>query len=354
MMFYNIHKDSIIGYKKLSHADLGTNPNGKQTHIGLFENTLNFTNSGHQISSSQLIYNNQIIETQTFLNYIENPNGSFRSPKIRSSDLGSQSTVRTIREIALTNQNNSWYLIWFGLENEDLVFLLIEENSSDYSYFLDLLGDLTRGNVQQSHPSFISIIQFLNNKVNDLNFNYLQELELFTQTEERNIINKRNPKPYDILKAQKLFQKIGKQGEEVVNEHLLRKQSMGKIKKFQWMNKSTESGLPFDFEITNNHGNLIYSDAKSTSYKFEQKMIFSSQELKFINQNKNYMVHRVFNLNNTPELAICENIANITVNFLNNYQHFNNNLKQDGISVNNMKVSVPPLNTLLTFYNEVI
>jgi len=352
-MFYNLHRDAIIGYKKLSEADLGIST-GNQTHIGLFENTFEFISSYHQLSTSQLIYNNSIIETETFLDYIQRPDGSFRSPKIRSSDIGSQSTVRTIREITLANQNDNWYLMWFGLENEDLIFLLIEENSSDYHYFFNLLGNLNRGYVQQNHPCFSSIIQFLNNKVNNLNFNYFQELELFAQTNELDIINKRNPKPYDILKAQALFQEIGKKGEELVNQHLSRKQSIGEIRNFQWMNKNTESGLPFDFEITDNYNNIIYSDAKSTSYKFEQKMIFSSQELKFIHQNRNYMVHRVFNLNNTPELAICENIANITDNFLNNYQHFNNNLKQDGISVNSMKVSVPPRNTLLKFYNEVI
>jgi len=352
-MFYNLHRDAIIGYKKLSQADLGIS-SGNQTHIGLFENTLEFISSHHQLSTSQLIYNNDIIETETFLDYIQRPDGSFRSPKIRSSSINSQSTVRTIREISSQNQNTNWYLMWFGLENEDLIFLLIEENSLDFNYFLNLLDDLTRGYIQQSHPLFSQIIQFLNTKVNNLNFNYFQELELFAQTNERDIINKKSPKKYDIEKAQALFQKIGKEGEELVNEHLLRKKSIGEIKNFQWMNKNSESGLPFDFEIIHNNGHLIYSDAKSTSYKFEQKMIFSSQELRFINENKNYMVHRVFNLNNTPELATCENIANITNNFIDNYIKFKNNLKSDDIYINSMKISVPPTNNLLSFKKEVI
>ena len=352
MMFFNLHRNAIIGYKKLSNSDLGTST-GNTTHIGLFENTLEFASSHHQISSSQLIYNNEIRETQTFLNYIENPDGTFRSPKIRSSDIGRNSTVRTIREITAINQNINWYLLWFGLENEDLTFLLIEENSSDYLFISNLFGDLTRGNIQQDNPNFNAILELLNNKVNNLNFNYLQELELFSQTNEDSVIKKINPKRYDIIKAQKLFQKIGRVGEELVNIYLEKEKSNNHIKNFTWVNKSTESGFPFDFEITNNDKSIIYSDAKSTSYKFEQKIIFSSQELKFIHHNPNYYIHRVFDLNTSPKLKICNNIETISHSFVKNLNEFNAKIELDYLKNNGMKISLKPTHPLLNFEQQV-
>lgn len=351
-MFYNLHSDAIIGYKKLSDAELGMS-SGNQTHIGLFENTLKFASSEHQISTSQLIYHNKLIETETYLNYIKNPNGSFRSPKIRSAELGSKSTVRVIREIAIQQANINWYLMWFGLENENLIFLLIEENSSDYHYLFNLLGNLNKGHIEQTDIAFNASIQFLNNKVNNLNFNYFQELEIFAQTNEYQNIKKINPKRYDIEKAQKLFQKIGRNGEELVNQYLEQEKYKKNIKSFTWVNKTSESGFPFDFEIKDTQNNTIYSDAKSTSYKFEQKIIFSSQELKFIQQNNNYLIHRVFNLNETPKLQICNNISDISYDFVNNLKKFNQDIAQSELQVNSMKVSIKPTSKLLHFSQEI-
>ena len=83
-------------------------------------------------------------------------------------------------------------------------------------------------------------------------------------------------------------------------------------------------------------------------------MIFSSQELQFINKNRNYMVHRVFNLNENPQLKICNDIANITDNFMHNYMTFNDAIRQNDIYVSSMKISVPPTNRILNFYDEAI
>jgi len=347
-MFFNLHPKSIIGYKKLSNSDLGLS-SGKQTHIGLFENTLNFLTCHTQVSTSQLIYKDIVIETESFLDYIQNTDGSFRSPKIRSSTKGTQSTVRKIREISSSNKNISWYLMWFGVENEDLTFLLIEENSLDYNYLINILPNLKKGTIEQNSAEFLTIINFLNTKVNSVNFNYLQELELFTQTNEQSIIKKKNPKRYDIIKAQKLFQEIGRKGEEFVNEHLLEQKFNREIKDFEWVNKNSESGYPFDFEIIDNSGSIIYSDSKATSYKFEQKMIFSSQELTFINQNENYMIHRVFDLNNTPQLKTCHNIYDITNSFIKNYETFNGLIEKEDITLRSMKLAISPNHKKLHF-----
>ena len=352
-MFYNLHSEAIIGYKKLSDADLGIRKTSNQTHIGLYADTLNFITNYSQESSAQLIYNDKIYETTSMLDPIRNPNGSFRSPKIRIGEINNNAVARKIRNITMTS-NEEWYLLWFGLENEELVFLLIEKNSNDYKSITNLIGNLNRGRILQTNSKVNYILQYLNTRINHLNFSYFEELELFAQTNERNIIKKINPKRYDIEKAQKIFQKIGREGEEIVNQHLERLSYEKKIKSFNWVNKKSESGLPFDFKIILNNTNIIYSDAKSTSYRFEQKMIFSSQELRFIYHNPNYMIHRVFALNEEPKLKVCENISIITPNFIDNLNHFKNTLEREDMYLHNMKISVPPTNTTLNFYNEVI
>ncbi len=354
-MFFNLHKDTVIGYKKLSEADLGTSQTSNQTHIGLYEETLNFITNYQQESSAQLIYESKIYETISLLDPIRNPNGTFRSPKIRMGTLNElqdkklDSLGKAIRDIASFENTNSWYILWFGLENEELVFILFQEGSTDYNYFIKFLGNLNKGTLLRSHPIFEKIISYLNTKVNTLNFSYIEKLELLAQTQQFDLLNRIKPKRYDIDKAQQLFQKIGREGEELVNIYLNKEKHNNQIKNFNWVNKNGESGFPFDFEIQTNDGNLIYSDAKSTSYKFEQKMIFSSQELKFIHQNPNYHIHRVFNLNETPQLKICNNIETISHNFIKNLNKFNTLVENDNLKINGIKISVKPTLSSLNF-----
>jgi len=359
-MFFNLHNNATIGYKVLSNSDLGIS-SGNTTHIGLLTYSFNFLTGYHQETSSQLLYEETTTEVITFLDYIKNPDGSFRSPKIRSASNeellrypNNTSVVRKIREIVSTNNPNKWFLLWFGLENEELIFLLIKKDSNDYHTIENIIGKLKRNDtIQRSNPYFYQILTFLNTKVNNLNFSYIQELEILAQTNEESTINRKYPRRYDIDKAQKLFQEIGKKGEELINIYLEKKKYNGQIKDFNWVNKNSESGLPFDFEIKNNHGELIYSDAKSTSYKFEQRMIFSSQELKFIQQNQNYYIHRVFDLNNSPKLKICNNIETISHNFIKNLNKFNTQVEDENLKITGMKIGIKPTHPLLNFNNEI-
>jgi len=357
-MFYNLHKDAIIGYKKLSEADLGTNPKGNQTHIGLYSDTLQFINNFYQEASAQVIYKSNIYESVSLINPIHTPSGSLRSPKMRIGNqqelqvIGLNSTANIIRDIANRDKNKNWFMLWFGLENEELVFLIFEENSSDYTLLFNELGDLTKGYVKPHTTSFTRVISFIAQKVNYLNSSYLEELELLSQG-NNSLSTRKKPRKYDIEKAQKIFQKIGKQGEELVNIYLEKEKHKGQIKNFTWVNKNSESGLPFDFEITNNQGERIYSDAKSTSYKFEQPIFFSSQELKFIHQNSNYHIHRVFNLREQAKLKICHNIESISHNFIKELNIFSQKINHKGLLFNSMKISINPALASLKFNNEV-
>ena len=111
--------------------------------------------------------------------------------------------------------------------------------------------------------------------------------------------------------------------------------------------------MPYDFEIIQNNGEIFFTDVKSTSYKFEQRMIFSGQEFKFINQNDNYLIHRVFNLKESPKLKVCNNVKSVSDKFVPNLNSFSSDVGVYGLKINSVKVEVPPVLEHLTFDNEI-
>lgn len=357
-MFFKLYQNTNIGFKLLSDADLGAS-DGNQTHIGLLDNTFGFITDNFHYSLAQLIYEDTSKELISLLNFIKNPNGSYRSPKIRSGkteeliigDIKVNSIVREIRKIASKDTNSKCYLMWFGLENKDLVFFLIKENSQDYVNLKKIIGDIpTRAIFKDDYLN--KIVKYLNTKVNTANDAYLQELETAVETCSTSNISRINPKEIDLIKARKLLRKIGKEGESLLNEYLSRQKKNNNIQSYNWMNKNRESGKPFDFEIIDNNGDLYYSDAKSTSYNFERNMFFSSNELKFINKNRNYLVHRIYNMNKQSLLKISNNIACITDNFISHYIECQSNIALSGLKLNSVKVEVPPTLKILAFKDE--
>lgn len=132
------HKNAVIGIKKLSEADLGLSNNSHQTHIGLFENSLTCIDELHLIDLCYLVTEKVNKKLLCLLDYIENPDGTFRSPKIRKGAKEElifnghemNSVVREIRKIVSEKEGvNNWYLLWFATDNQYLVFVLFEFRS---------------------------------------------------------------------------------------------------------------------------------------------------------------------------------------------------------------------------------
>lgn len=361
-MISQVNIESTIGIKRLSEADLGTSITSNQTHIGLFDGTLNFIEVEHQIISSQLIYNNQVTELLSLLDFIENPDGSFRSPKIRKGNEPElvinnsrvNSVVREIREITNGTTSN-WFLLWFGLDTNELVFHLFNENSTDSQEIQQIIGQIgTRRQIENTSAEFGNLINYLSQKVDSVNIEYYEELEISTQTNTEKITKRIIPRVRDIEKANKLFKETGLKGEELLYQYLELQKSNDFIKDFKWMNQSKETGFPYDFEIINNDDSLFYSDAKATRYKFEQPIILSTGELQFINQNKeNYLIHRVYSVFDEPKLRICDNIHKISDIFMPNYNTFNTNLRKEKL-IPKINLSVPPNLEIITFENEIL
>ncbi|WP_188049339.1 protein NO VEIN domain-containing protein [Flavobacterium sp. GP15] len=363
-MINQVHNDSVIGIKKLTSSDLGFADNGV-THIGLFENTLSFLNIGdHLTISSQLIYQNQVFDLLSLLDYIEKPDGSFRSPKIRKGyehellvgDLRIDSVVRKLRDIVAASPNETWYLLWLGLDTNELVFLLFKNASVDFNEISNIVGNIdARKQIGNTSNQFARLVTHLNNKIESVNIEYYEELEIASQTGEERVTKRIIPRAIDIEKANALFRSIGFKGEELLFNYFELQKFNKEITDFKWMNQSKETGMPYDFEITNLDNSIVFSDTKSTSYKFELPMILSSGELKFINDHKDqYLIHRLYSINENPKLRVCDNIYTVSDIFLPNFETLNQSLKNERLLVNGIKLAVPTDLQVLNFNNEII
>lgn len=337
-MFFKLHKEHRIGYKKLSQADLGTGIS-HQTHIGLYENVLNFLPNSDVVQTAMLIYDNYCDIIDCYFDRIENPNGTFRSPKIRLGN--TDSVVRRIREFASKDANADWYLLWFGLDSQELVFVLLNSSSPDFNTFSSCLKT-TRQVIDGSHPSFATLLQLIEQKIDMVSSDLQEELEIVAQVGETS----RKYKPYDIERAKSVFRSIGRKGEELISEYLDREKSLRHIISFQWMNASRESGLPFDFIVDGGLSTSMHIDVKSTNFKFEQPIVFSDSEIDFVHSKDyvNYCVYRVFDMSTERKaLKICSSVQTYADNIFTRQMSFLKEIETLQTRITTVGYSVSPV-----------
>lgn len=356
---YEINRDVIIGIKKMTPADLGSNTS-HQTHIGLFAETLSNLPYIRANYFSKLYYDNQVFDGVLFLKFINNN----RSPAINLGTAREQAELEDntvsigakIRDIANGNRNLSWFLIWFVLDNEEIITIVFSELSSEFIQITNLGFDLA--NIRQ-HGFQIDtndnpiLSNYLTNYINNQSLSYLEDLEIIVQTDDLPL-KLIKPRYFDIERARKVYSETGKKGEELIAAYLDKLKSSGKITNFNWVNQSRESSYPYDFEIIDLAKTSIYTDVKTTSYTFNQEMIFSKSELSYINQSTNYHVYRVFDLKEKkPSLRICEDVSQLSKNLVDNITTFQNQILQNQANLNSLKLAISPSNNLLSFNNAI-
>lgn len=340
-MFFTLHSEHKIGYKKLSEADLGLSPDSHQTHIGLYErkNMLSFLKN-EDTTNAILIYNDYCDVLKCNFERIRNPDGTFRSPKISLGDKEENTVVRKIREFAKRNPNRKYYLVWFALESDEILFWLIDDTSADYvkvnSFFPseDTVYD-------ENQIQFAPVIKFIESKIDELSVSLQADLEIASQVS--NVSEKY--KAIDIEKAQKRFKKIGRTGEELINEYLEMQKNENLISAFDWVNKSRESGKPFDFVINSATNEEKYIDVKTTQFKFEQPLMFSDGEIDFINaiDESRYSVYRVFSLHeDAHKFRKCFKCFNYMKNLESKISNFKTDIQSASSNVRGIKIAVPP------------
>jgi hypothetical protein len=117
--------------------------------------------------------------------------------------------------------------------------------------------------------------------------------------------------------------RIGRWGEEYVYNVLRRRNCLPnglKITGIDWVNEITESGSPYDIEVTlerqegmeatGEDGDKVYIEVKSTASSSKDLVAFSWNELKFAEEKKDsYQLYRVYHAGTqTPRLRQLENI----------------------------------------------
>lgn len=311
MIIFKIHEENTFGVKKLTDADLGQNT-GHQTHIGLYKDTLTHLKDEDKVNESYLIFQDRCERLDCFFDRIENQDGSFRSPKIRIGNTAS--IVRRIREYA-SHSIHPLYLMWFGLDNKELIFVLFEEGSEDFQFFRRL------GVIGGSFRFTEEIQQYVFSRFDSTNEDIMVELELNSQGIQGNNRYRR----IDIERANQMFRQTGRIGEELVFKYLDQLKHNSKINDFSWVNKSMESGLPYDFLVTQNDNKERYIDVKTTRFRFESPIVFSSQEVLFISREPIlYSVYRTYNIANKKEplLRICDNSKDKMIQISHDYNDY--------------------------------
>lgn len=353
-MFFKLHSEGKIGYKQLTEADLGRTQ-GNTTHIGLFGDILTFLPDKDVEDEAMFLYNNKSDRLGFSFDRIGRKNGDFNSPKIKKGGKNVVSVVTVVRDTTNKNiDNRRWFLIWFGLESEEVVFYLMHNESEDYkelSEVIDLSNNMVKGRTEKWDLQWPQLIRYLEKYVNRNNVEYIKELETTSQVGSQG----RRPRPFDLEKANNLFKQTGRQGEELIAKYLDLLLTKKQIFNYSWFNSITESGLPYDFTIQMNSQNIIYVDVKSTLYKFEQPLIFSNQELEFITQTPNYNIFRVYNLMDeaTPTLRICENSNDFASTINPQISTFRANVESLDVALQSVKISVLPIIEKFTFQLEI-
>ena len=352
-MFFSIHPERKIGFKELTQADLGLGESSHQTHIGLYERKgmLSFLKD-EDFTNAILIYENYCDVLVCDFDRIENPDGTFRSPKIRLGETGENTIARQIRKFAKENPSKKYYLIWFGLDNNELVFWLLDDKSKDFKVITRVLPK-TDTVYDESQANFGELINYLEQKIDSISINLQAELEVVSQTD----IKSNKYTSIDIEKAQKRFKEKGRTGEELINEYLGKMKSDKKIDNFIWVNKSRESYKPFDFVINASLTDERFIDVKTTSYQFEQPTVFSEGEVDFVTKQtkRNYSVYRVYAVDSNAALKICDDCFDYMTTLNGKIQNFKSDIKALSSAIKQLHLLVnPSKNTFKRISSEIV
>lgn len=351
-MLFEIHKEGRIAYKRLSDADLKRG-NSHQTHIGLSMDSLTFMPDNKTEYSAMLIYKNYCDILNCEIAKIHRANGDFNAPKISTGKNRGNNVVYNIRDVAKKSPNKDFYLLWFGLDSLTPVFFLIEEDSSDFlaldSYCdFDSLGKFEIRILDDRNLVFSQVFKYIKNKIAEVAESLQKDLEISAEIEDN------NPKfkDVDVKKAQNYIAKIGREGELLINEYLERLKFDKSITEFEWMNKSTEQGKPYDFFIRYANGQEQWVDVKTTEHEFGQAVIVSKNEIKFITDKKNseYSIFRVYSkMELQAKLKICSDCLSYIKKLYRDIDYMTQSMSDYRASIVNYKIAFEPSN--LAFKN---
>lgn len=344
-MLFEIHKEGKIAYKRLSNADLKRSELSNQTHIGLSNDSLTFMADNKKEYSAMLIHKGYCDILSCEIAKIHRASGKYDAPKI-SMGRNPDNVVNKIRSFAKEYENKVFYLLWFGLDSLTPVFWLIEEGSYDYNLlntYCDFahMKDKYIAILKRDNIVFPNVLQYVQSRIENVTIDLQKDLELSVEVEAD------NPKfkEADVKKALKLIHEIGKQGESLIDEYLQRQKSEKIVLNYEWMNKSAEQGKPFDFHIEYSNGLEQWIDVKTTEHEFEQPVIVSKNEIKFITEreSKKYAIFRVYSLKELQaKLRICSECLKYVKKLYRDIDYMTQSMSDYMASIVNYKIAFEP------------
>lgn len=156
---FNFHAEGSIGIKSLTIADLGLGES-HQTHIGLYNEVLTFLPDHAYAEKGLLIHDIDYEFVEVYFDRITNPDGTTRSPKFRLGIEPASLTAR-IREIVKLSQNAKWYLIWFAVESNRVVSLLLNEQDLLANDLKDLGVSLDKAVILSHTPLYSKVANLI-------------------------------------------------------------------------------------------------------------------------------------------------------------------------------------------------
>lgn len=344
-MLFEIHKEGKIAYKRLSDADIKRSETSHQTHIGLSNDSLTFMADDKTEYSAMLIFKGFCDILSCEIAKIQRANGRREAPKI---SMGSKpnNVVNKIRSFANESLNKDFYLVWFGLDSLTPVFWLIEEDSIDYN-LLNVYCDFSNLKdkkiviLERDNLIFSNVLLHIQSKIESVTLKLQKDLEMSVETEND------NPKfkDVDVKKARKYINEIGKQGESLIDEYLNKQKSEKLIVNYEWMNKSGEQGKPFDFYIKYPNGLEQWIDVKSTEHEFEQAVIISKNEIKFITETEapKYAIFRVYYLKDLQaKLKVCSECLKYVKKLYRDMDYMTQSMSDYKAAMINYKIAFEP------------
>ncbi len=356
-MLFEIHKEGKIAYKRLSNADLKRSAASNQTHIGLSNASLSFLPDEKTEYSAMLIYKGYCDILSCEIAKILRESGRRDAPKI-SMGSDDENVVSKIREFAKEAPNKDFYLFWIGLESETPLFLLVEQDSSDF-IFLDSNCDLKHLQdrkiriIEKDDNAFGKILSYIRAKIADVTVNLQKDLEISAEMESD------NPKfkTADVKKAKSYIAELGKQGEILVNEYLERQKTLKNVSSFDWINKSGEQGKPYDFFIKFSNGLEQWVDVKTTEHEFEQAVIVSRNEIRFIaeKQKEQYAIYRVYSkIELEAKLKVCSQCLIYIKKMLRDIEYMTRSMADYKAAMINYKIAFEPCQTAFSYISDEI
>ena len=160
-----------VGCKYLTDADLGNNT-GSQTHIGLLEGVFDESYNENPCFDVPVFVCDAVGSGTICLDFIQNSDGTLRSPKIRmgkNSEEKKANVTRTIRAFSELFPNRKWFLFFSIYQDDKPFFVFLLEGTSAWDQALSCgldFNTLDKTVIYPDSSSYICAEEFISNIFN--------------------------------------------------------------------------------------------------------------------------------------------------------------------------------------------